>query len=155
MANGNESYDVGGDGDSHSLALPSGSSATSAPICVGLDNRTLRVFARNGGSPFATLRVDVLFEDAAGSVHSLTVGNVGSTSSWQPSVQMPVVANLLPLLPGQYTPVEFRFTPGGGSGRSTTSTSIRITAARPHSRQTRPRDSASPPLGRPIRYKGR
>lgn len=115
VASGNESYNVGGADDSQSLALPNGSSATSAPICVGLEHPTIRVFARNGGSPFASLRVDVLFEDAAGGLHSLTIGNVGSTSSWRPSVQMLVVANLLPLLPGSYTPVEFRFTPQGGS----------------------------------------
>jgi hypothetical protein len=115
VTSGNESYNVGGADDSSSLSLPSGSSATSADICVGLEHPTVRVFARNGGSPFASLRVDVLFEDAAGNVHSLTIGNIGSTSSWQPSVQMPVVANLLPLLPGQYTPVEFRFTPQGGN----------------------------------------
>ncbi len=115
VASGNESYKVGGADDSSSLSLPSGSSATSAPICVGLEHPTIRVFARNGGSPFASLRVDVLFEDAAGGVHSLTIGNVGSTSSWQPSPQMPVVANLLPLLPGEYTPVEFRFVPQGGN----------------------------------------
>jgi hypothetical protein len=115
VVSGNESYNVGGAGDSSSLSLPSGSSATSADICVGLEHPTLRIFARNSGSPLATLRVEVLFEDALGNVHSLTIGNVDSTSSWQPSLQMPVVANLLPLLPDQYTPVEFRFTPQGGN----------------------------------------
>jgi hypothetical protein len=112
---GNESYDVGGSGDSSSLSLPNGSSATSAPICVGLEHPDLRVFTRNTGSILGSLRVDVLFEDGAGNTHSLTIGKIFNGSRWQPSVQMPLVVNLLPLLPGNYTPVEFRFTPQGGN----------------------------------------
>lgn len=115
VVGGNEPYRVTGAGDSSSLSLPNGSSATSATICVGIEHPTLRLFARNTGSPLGTLRVDVLFEDAAGNVRSLTIGAVAAGSSWQPTVQMPVVANLLPLLPGDYTPVEFRFTPQGGN----------------------------------------
>jgi len=115
VAPGNESFDVGGADDASSLSLPAGSSATSAPICVGLEHPTVRVFARSSGPPTATMGVNVLFEDATGAVQSLTIGNVASTTTWQPSAQMPVVANLLPLLPGDYTPVEFQFTPQGGS----------------------------------------
>jgi hypothetical protein len=115
VVSGNESYDVGGSGDSSSLSLPNGSSATSATICVGLEHPDLRVFTRNTGSVLGSLRVDVLFEDGAGNVHSLTIGKILNGSHWQPSVQMPLVVNLLPLLPGNYTPVEFRFTPQGGN----------------------------------------
>jgi hypothetical protein len=38
-------------------------------------------------------------------------------SAWQPTLPFPVVANLLPLLPGQMTPVAFRFTARGGAWR--------------------------------------
>jgi hypothetical protein len=31
--------------------------------------------------------------------------------SWSPSLPFLFLGNLLPLLPGQYTPVSFRFTP--------------------------------------------
>ncbi len=116
VTGGNESYAVHAEGDSQSLSLPAGSSATSATACVGIENPSMRFFARSsGGGVLSSLRVDVLYEDAAGTVHSLTVGNVGRSGSWQPSPVIPVVANLLPLLPGDHTPVEFRFTPVGGA----------------------------------------
>src|SRR4051812_35975422 len=56
VGSGNESFNVGGAGDSSSLSLPAGSSATSAPICVGLEHPDLRVFTRRTGSPFSSLR---------------------------------------------------------------------------------------------------
>jgi hypothetical protein len=108
---GNESYHVHGSGESQSLGLPAGSSATSPSMCVGIEHPTLRVFVRkSSGSPLSALRVDVLFEDAAGNVQSLQIGNVGAGSSWQPTPVMPVVANLLALLPDEKTAVAFRFT---------------------------------------------
>lgn len=112
----NEPYYVHAEGDAQSLSLPPGSSAVSSTICVGLEHPTLRFFARNTGSPFSSLEVSVRFEDAAGEVHSLPIGTVGSTASWQPTAPFPVVANLLPLLPGEHTPVEFEFTPHGSGG---------------------------------------
>ena len=113
---GNEPYYVHDAGDSQALSLPAGSSATSPTTCVGLEHPTLRVFARNTGSPLSSLQVDVLFEDAGGDVHELTIGRLGANSSWKPSVQMVIVANLLPLLPDDYTPVAFEFTPLGSAG---------------------------------------
>jgi hypothetical protein len=115
VVSGNESYYVHGAGESSSLSVGSGSSATSDAICVGIEHPTLRVFARNGGSPLATLKVEVLFEDASGSVHALPIGLLTAGAQWQPSVVMPVVANLLPLLPGDHTAVAFRFSANGGS----------------------------------------
>jgi hypothetical protein len=108
---GNESYYVHGSGESFSLSLPAGSSATTAVICVGLEHPTLRFFARNEGSPVSLLGVEVLFEDAMGAVRALSIGKVTGKSSWQPTPPLLVVANLLPLLPGERTPVAFRFTP--------------------------------------------
>jgi hypothetical protein len=113
---GNEPFYVHAPKEASSLSLPAGSSATTRAMCVGLDHPTLRFFVRNQGTTVSSLRVDVLFEDATGVVRTLTVGTVaGTASSWQPSIPMPIVANLLPLLPGQLTPVSFRFTPAGGS----------------------------------------
>jgi hypothetical protein len=115
VAPGNESYNVTGDSDSNSLSLPAGSSATSSTICVGLEHPDLRFFARNTGSILGTLKVEVLFEDAGGNVRSLPIGVAAGGSKWQPTLPMPLVVNLLPLLPGAYTPVQFRFTPQGGN----------------------------------------
>jgi hypothetical protein len=111
---GNEPWRVGGAADAHSLALPAGAQATTRAMCVGLENPTVRFFAkRTSGSLLSTLLVEVLFEDASGSTRSLPIGTVLSTGSWQPTLPFPVLANLLPLLPGAKTAVAFRFTPVG------------------------------------------
>jgi hypothetical protein len=114
----NEPFYVHGAGETKSLRLPAGSSATSAVICVGLGHPTARFFARSsGGSLLSSLQVDVLFETAGGQVLSLPIGVVPAAlhRSWQPTLPMPVLANLLALLPGERTPVKFRFTPRGSA----------------------------------------
>lgn len=118
VADGNSSHYVGGSDDDKSLSLPAGASATSPVICVGITHPTVRFFAkRRSTGPLAslsTLRVDVLFETASGDVASLEIGSVTSDGSWQPTLPLVVVANLLPLLPGDMTPVAFNFTAQGG-----------------------------------------
>jgi hypothetical protein len=116
VTDGNETYSVHGAGEAQSLSLPAGSSATSGAMCVGIEHPTLRIFTRNTGSPTSKLNVEVLFEDATGAVRSLPIGTLTGSASWQPSVLMPVVANLLPLLPGERTAVEFRFSAGSDGG---------------------------------------
>jgi hypothetical protein len=106
----NEPFYVHGSGDRAALALPPGASATAAPMCVGIEHPTLRFFARNDGSAASTLRVDVLYNDATGTSRSLTIGRVHGQTEWSPTLVMPVVANLLALLPGERTLVAFRFT---------------------------------------------
>jgi hypothetical protein len=113
---GNEPWKVTAATDSSSLNLPAGSTATTGVMCVGIEHPTLRVFSSSTSS-LASLHVDVLFEDSTGAVRDLTVGHVAG-GAWSPSQVMPVVANLLALLPGEKTAVAFRFTPEGtGSWR--------------------------------------
>ena len=114
VVRGNESFYVHRANDSSSLALPPGSSATTDAMCVGIEHPTLRFFARNRGSSLSTLVVDVLFEDAAGRVRSQSIGALLGGPQWQPTVPLPLVVNLLPLLPGERTAVAFRFRPVGG-----------------------------------------
>jgi hypothetical protein len=114
VVSGNEPYYVHDSGDSHALRLPAGSTATTQAMCVGIDHPTLRFFARNAGSSLSTLKVEVLYEDAAGNVSSLEMGNLAGDAAWQLSPQMPVLASLLPLLPDERTAVAFRFTNVGG-----------------------------------------
>jgi hypothetical protein len=113
---GNEPYDVGGAGDDTALRVPAGGSATSPTFCVGLEHPTARFFAKRvGGSLLSTLRVDVRFESSLGTTLELPIGVVAlNGGSWQPSLPMLMVANLLPLLPGDHTPVQLRFVPQGG-----------------------------------------
>jgi hypothetical protein len=111
---GNEPYNVSQDNGRTSLRIPAGGAATSPVFCVGLEHPTARFFAkRTGGSLLSSLRVDVQFEDAAGVEHSLPTGVVLSGGTWAPSLPVLIVANLLPLLPGDHTPVTLRFVPQG------------------------------------------
>ncbi len=113
---GNEPWAVAGADHDTSLLVPAGSSATTAPICVGLAEPTLRFFARSSGATVSVLTVEVLFEDAMGTVHALPIGfDMGG--SWHPTSVMPVLANLLPLAGGEQTPVAFRFTAHSGDFR--------------------------------------
>ena len=112
---GNEPWKIGGGGDSKSLQLPRGSRATTGVMCVGIGHPVMRFFAkRTSGWLLDSLKVEVLFEGAGGRVGSLPVGLVLGGGSWQPTLPFPVLASLLPLLPGEQTPVQFRFTPVGG-----------------------------------------
>jgi hypothetical protein len=100
----------------HALSISPGSSATTGTVCVGLSEPTLRFFSRSTSTLLPSLlKVDVLFETSLGNVVSLPVGIVTQSSRWQPTLPLPIVANLLALLPGEQTPVEFRFTPIGGA----------------------------------------
>jgi hypothetical protein len=112
---GNEHFYVHAPGERTSLSLPPGSSATTAAMCVGIEHPTLRFFARNTGSPLATLVVSVRFQDLLGLRHTLPIGAVLAGRDWAPTLPFPVIANLLPLLPGEKTPVQFVFTPLGGA----------------------------------------
>jgi len=109
----NEPWFVHGAERAAALELREGSSATSPAMCVGIEHPTLRFFARNIGSTLGTLGVEVLFEDATGAVRSLPLDAVSVGSRWAPTLPLPIVANLLPLLPGERTAVAFRFTPQG------------------------------------------
>lgn len=112
VVDGNEPWKVTGAGSS-SLSIPAGGSATSPAVCVGIEHPTIRFFARSSGAGLlSSLRVDVLFEDAHGNVHDLTIGRE-TRGGWEPTPAFVVVANLLALLPGEHTAVAFRFTPEG------------------------------------------
>ena len=120
VAAGNESFAVNGAG-ARSLALPGGSSAHDAPMCVSLLSGQMRFFVRNTGSAAARLRVRVIYKGGAGAL----LGGLGSTlgltdvrtiaagSAWQPS---PVVSMLGGAVPLFTTSVQFRFEPVGASG---------------------------------------
>jgi hypothetical protein len=119
VVDGNEPWQVHGDGGSSSLKIPAGRSATSSTMCVGLEDPTLRFFAKSTSTSLlgslSTLAVEVQFETSVGAVVSVPIGVVLPGSKWQPTPQYLVLANLLPLLPGEHTPIRFKFTAIGGS----------------------------------------
>jgi hypothetical protein len=91
VVEGNQPYLDG----SRSLDLPAGSTATTAPICVTVAHPTIRLFARNAGSPLAPLTVTVSFRTLLGLELTLPVGVVLGDEQWAPSLPLLVVGNLL------------------------------------------------------------
>lgn len=112
---GNEPFRVRASTDAYSLSLPSGSSATTAPMCVQTLDLLMRFFAVNSGSLLSTLKVEALYTDAAGTPRAATVGLVHGTGQWGPTLPTLVFANVtsLPLVTDGTTNVRFRFTPQG------------------------------------------
>jgi hypothetical protein len=112
---GNEPFYVHGAGESHSLSLPSGSSAVSPGICVGIDSPTVRFFANGTASGlFSGLKVDVLFKGPLGLQLSLPVTTIHS-QDWAPtnaSLNLGSIAQILGLS-GTTSEVQFRFTSQG------------------------------------------
>jgi hypothetical protein len=109
IVSGNETFYVGGRSHSKSLRLDGGETATTPEICVGLEHPVIRVFAKNNRLLLSTLTVEVIATTSLGLKVAVPVGVVLPRSSWKPTPAYLVVANLLPLLPGNYTPVAFRF----------------------------------------------
>jgi hypothetical protein len=111
---GNETHYVHDSGDTSSLSMPPGSSATTAPMCVDVEHPTLRLVARNRGSLASLLLVEVLFDDLTGRKQALPIGTYLGAASWQPTAPLAIVANLFTLLPGTHADVAFRFTSRDG-----------------------------------------
>jgi hypothetical protein len=118
---GNESFYMGGSGDRYSLSLPTGSSATTPPMCVGLLSSKMRFFMSNTGAPSSRLKVQVLYNGGVGSLLGtvgklLKLSDVASVSAappWLPSPQVGMLGGTLPLLTRS---VQFRFTATGTGG---------------------------------------
>ena len=121
VVNGNESFYVTSARDSHSLLLPSGSSATSPPMCMGLLLPIVRYFS-TGGAALSYLRVEAVYTDASGRERSIDLLPMGLPSkSWSPglpALQLLGTVNTL-TLNGLTSQIALRFTPKGllfGSG---------------------------------------
>jgi hypothetical protein len=115
VVSGNEPWKVGGSAHGKSLSLPAGSSVITPAACVGLAEPTLRFFAKKNSGLLTTLAVSVYVKTSLGLVVPVPVGIVLANGQWKATPKMLIVANLLPLLPGDRTPVAFQFTPLLGS----------------------------------------
>jgi hypothetical protein len=110
---GSESFGAHGAGEKNALSLPSGSSATTPQVCVGVLDPTMRFFAANDGGLLSLMSISILYYPPGGGVITLPLGvNVGG-KAWAPSLPTLVTANLLGVLNGGKANVAFRFTPIG------------------------------------------
>ena len=113
VVSGNEPWKVRSGADAKSMYLPIGSRLTSPTVCVGLGEPAMRFFVkRNSGLlGLSTLAVDVQVETSLGLVVNVPIGVILNGGTWKAGPQVLIIANLLPLLPGDKTPVRFSFTP--------------------------------------------
>jgi hypothetical protein len=117
-----EPWRVAGDGGSNALSVSPGGSVVTPVMCVGLEHPTMRFFAhRSGGGLLAAtsqLLVTARTETSLGLVVDVPVGTITTLTNgtkWNKTPQQIVLSSLLPLLPGEHTPIQFRFTPVGTS----------------------------------------
>jgi hypothetical protein len=113
LVSGNEPWKVSRAGDSRSLRLPPGASAVSPVMCVGIEHPAVRLFAKNNRALLSTLSVSVISETSLGLKVETPVGVLLPNGQWKPSPKLIVLASLLPLFPGEHTPVQFRVTSVG------------------------------------------
>jgi hypothetical protein len=114
VVSGNEPWKVGGSNHAKSLVLPAGSSAISPVSCVGLAEPTMRFFVKKNRAPLlgiSALAVAVHVKTSLGLTLPVPIGVVLANGQWKAAPKTLIVANLLPLLPGDRTPVRFQFTP--------------------------------------------
>ncbi len=117
IVSGNESYHVGGAGDSHSLSLPARSSATSPFNCTNIYHPTLRMFVRNTGSPASRLNVYAIYPSLLFGFAQTKIGTISATSSWEPTGQDSLgLTNLLATLSLSQTEIAFEFVPADSTG---------------------------------------
>jgi len=110
---GSEPFAAHGAGEKYALSLPSGSSATTPQVCVGVLDPTMRYFAANDGGLLSLMSVSILYYPPGGGVLTLPLGvNVGG-KAWAPSLPTLITANLLGVLSDGKATVAFRFTPIG------------------------------------------
>ncbi|HEX5621580.1 MAG TPA: hypothetical protein VFX51_24360 [Solirubrobacteraceae bacterium] len=105
----NEPWNVHGSETAAAVRIPSGASATSPFICVGVDDPTMRFFARSSADAGRTLDVEVLYTDGDGNEQALQIGSISGESAldWTPVAPLPITANEYEMT------VAFRFTARG------------------------------------------
>jgi hypothetical protein len=90
VVDGNESFNLAGDADAKSLALPAGSSATSPTVCVTKGHPVFRFVARASGSRKARLRVEVLYTNGKGRKVSRVAGKLRAGQAWRPTKKLAI-----------------------------------------------------------------
>ena len=102
---------IGGADDQRSLALPAGSSATSPTMCIGIEHRTMRFFAR--GATSGAILVEAIYEKRTAKEKSVRVATVSVSDDWAPTKALPLIVNDIAASYDNALPVALRFTPVG------------------------------------------
>ena len=113
VVEGNEPYQVGATADHLALELPSGATATTAPMCIGEEHKTMRFFSTSTRS--GALIVEALYAKPNGKQKSVNLGVVAAGEDWAPSEILPMRVNELAGDYGNAMPVSLRFTAKGKS----------------------------------------
>jgi hypothetical protein len=121
VVGGNSPFYAHAKNERYSLSLPSGSSATSPPMCISLFSSKMRFFTANQGSSTSRLKVQVIYRGGVGGILSILTRTLGLSDfglvtagrEWQPSPEIGMLSGTLPLLT---TSVQFRFMPADSRG---------------------------------------
>ena len=89
----NSPFLVGGPADHQALELPAGATATTAPMCIGEEHKTMRFFGTSTGH--GALKVEALYAKANGEQKSVTLAAVRGDDTWAPSEILPMRVNEL------------------------------------------------------------
>jgi len=116
LTSGNEPFLVNNPGDTQSLTIPGGGSATSPYFCVDNTMASLRFFAQEAAAG-GDLQVQALVQTASG-VDTVSLADLadGSMPSWAPT--QPIVGDTSGLADGQKIMVALQFSVTGGSTAS-------------------------------------
>jgi hypothetical protein len=109
-AEGNEIFQVAGATDHRALALPAGSQATSAPICVAKHDGIFRLFTKSSGNSHARLKVDVRYANGRRGKTSV----LGAHDVWTPTRSLAVAIGRAKKGRESTATIAFRFTPLSG-----------------------------------------
>jgi len=111
---GNEPWKVHGSSDSHSLYIPSGSSATTPAMCFAPGDWHMRFFAASSSSSFSSLQVRIRVKSLLGVLSVLDGGKISTNSTWHPSARLGLLlTNLTGILATDS--VSFQFIPSEGA----------------------------------------
>lgn len=111
VVGGNEPFHVHGPTESSSLLLVPGGSATSKPMCVSLDHRTIRMFVRSLTGRFSFFGLEAIYRDSTGAMRTVEFAKLAATARWAPSPAIPYLVNVeVPPTGSGTTTVAFRLT---------------------------------------------
>ena len=111
VVEGNEPWQVNGAADHRSLSVPAGGSATSATVCIGVEHRTMRFFARGSGT--GALQVEAVYAKRTDKEKSVQLGTIVADGTWAPSPVVAMDVNEIAPEYGNALPVSLRFTARG------------------------------------------